>query len=107
MLPAVAAQTASNKAMKATQLYKIRGTKINSADPQLPAVRTAYPTEPCLTFFHPPIELASIRPRGRLHLDRRIDFAAICFGTLLHIRVAQVHIRLEHGCDSGWKRPRQ
>jgi hypothetical protein len=36
-----------------------------------------------LPFFHPPIELATLGPCGRLHLDRRIDFPAICFGTLL------------------------
>jgi len=30
---------------------------------------------------HPPIELAGLRPRDRLHPDRRIDFLAICFGS--------------------------
>jgi len=50
---------------------------INSSDPPLTAVGTAYPTPPFLPFSHPPIELASTRPRGHLHLDRRIDHAAI------------------------------
>jgi hypothetical protein len=38
-----------------------------------------------MPFVHPPIELAGLRPRGRLHPDRRIDFLAICFGTFLHL----------------------
>jgi hypothetical protein len=39
--------------------------------------------------LHPPIKAASTRPRGCLHLDRRIDFSAICFGMLLHLVVAE------------------
>jgi hypothetical protein len=35
---------------------------------------------------------AGFRPRSRLHVDRRIDFSAICFGTLLHIGIAKIHI---------------
>ena len=58
-------------------------TKINSSDPPLTAVGTADATQPFLPFFHPPIKLAGFRPRGRLYLDRRIDFSAICIGTLL------------------------
>jgi hypothetical protein len=57
----------------------------------VPAVRTAYAAPPFPPFLHPPIELPSFRPRGRLHLDRRIDFSAICFGTLLHL-AAEIHI---------------
>jgi hypothetical protein len=53
-----------------------RRTEINSPDPALTAVSTAYPTQPFLPIFHPPIELASFRPRGRLNLDRGIDFSA-------------------------------
>jgi hypothetical protein len=45
-----------------------------------------------LPFFHPPIELASCRPGGRVHLHRRIDFSAICFGTVLYVAVAVIHI---------------
>jgi hypothetical protein len=67
-------------------------TKINSPDPPLTAVCTADPTQPFLPFFHPPIELAAFRPGGRIHLDRRIDFSAICFGTLLQLRFAEIHI---------------
>jgi hypothetical protein len=67
-------------------------TKINSPDPPLPAVCTAYATPPFLPLFHPPIELASFRPCGCLHLDRRIDFSAICFGALLHLGIAEIHI---------------
>ena len=56
----------------------VRGrTKINSSYPALLTVRTAYPTQPLLPLFHPPIELAGLRPRGSLHLDRRIHFAPI------------------------------
>jgi hypothetical protein len=62
----------------------------------LPAVRTAYPTQPFLPFFHPPIELASFRPRGRLDLDRWIDFSAICFSMLVHVIVAENHFRPAH-----------
>ncbi len=59
------------------------GTKINSSDPASTAIGTAYPTPPVLAFFHPPIELASWRPRGRLDVDRWVDNSAICFGKLL------------------------
>ena len=52
-------------------------TKISSFDPPLTAVRTAYPTPPFLPFLHPPVELAACRPGGRLHLDRRVNFAAM------------------------------
>jgi hypothetical protein len=45
-----------------------------------------------LAFFNPPIELASFRPRGRLDLDRRIDFSAICLSKLLHVVVAEIEI---------------
>jgi hypothetical protein len=58
----------------------------------LTSVCTAYATPPFLPFFHPPIELASFRPRGRLGLDRRIDFSAICFGAVLHLVIAEIHI---------------
>jgi hypothetical protein len=58
----------------------------------LATVSTAYPTEPFLPFFHPPIELASCRPGGRVHLHRRIGFSAICFGTVLYVAVAVIHI---------------
>jgi hypothetical protein len=73
-------------------LLSARRTKISSPDPPLTTVCTAYATPPFLTFFHPPIKLASLRPYGRLHLDRRIDFSAICCGTLLHLMVAEIHI---------------
>jgi hypothetical protein len=67
------------------------GTKINSSDPPLMAVCTAYATPPFLPFFHPPIELASGRPGGRLDVDRWVDFSAIRFGMLLDILVAEIH----------------
>jgi hypothetical protein len=65
-------------------------TKIPSFDPPLPAVCTAYPTQPFLPFFHPPIELASSGPGSRLHLDRRVNFAAICFAVLARIEIPHV-----------------
>jgi hypothetical protein len=52
-------------------------------DPPLAAVRTAYPTEPLLALFDPPIQPPSFAPCGHLHLDWRIDFSAVCFGKLL------------------------
>ena len=67
-----------------------RGTKINSSYPPLTAVCTAYPTEPFPPLLHPPIELASFRPHGRLHLDRRIDFPTICFGMLTRTEIPHV-----------------
>jgi hypothetical protein len=69
-----------------------RGTKINSFDPPLTSIRTTHATPPLLPFFHPPIELASVRPHGRLHLDRWIDFSAICFGDLLQVIVAEIYL---------------
>jgi hypothetical protein len=53
----------------------------------LATIGTAYATPPFLPFSHPPVELASFRPGSRIHLDRRIDFSTICFGTLLHLVV--------------------
>jgi hypothetical protein len=58
----------------------------------LTPVCTGYATPPFLPFFHPPIKLASSRPRGRLDWDRCIDFSAICFGTLLDLIVGEIHI---------------
>jgi hypothetical protein len=73
-------------------LRAARGTKINSFDPPLTAVCIAYAAPPFLPFLHPPIELASLQPRGHLDLDRRIDFSAISFGKVLHVVVAEIHI---------------
>ena len=81
-------------------LCAARRPKINSSDPPLTAVRTAYPTPPFLPFFHPPIEPASLRPRGYVDLDGWVDISAISFGKLLHVLVAEIHIRLEHASDS-------
>jgi hypothetical protein len=73
-------------------LWAAPGTKINSSDPPLTAVCTAYATPPFPPFFHPPIELASFRPGGRVDLDWRIDFAAIGSGDLLQVIIAEIHI---------------
>lgn len=56
---------------------------MNSSDPPLTAVSTAYATPAFLSFFNPPIQLASFRLRRRLHLGRWINFSAICFAALL------------------------
>jgi hypothetical protein len=80
-------------------------TKINSSDPPLTAVRTAYASEPLLPFFHPPMKLASFQPCGRLYVDGRVDLSAICCGMLLHLFVAEIHIRLEHAYDSSAREP--
>jgi hypothetical protein len=63
---------------------------ITSFDPPLPAIGTAYPSAPFQAWpmlFHPPIELASRRPRGHLHRDRRVDFAAIRLPVLSRIKL--------------------
>jgi hypothetical protein len=57
----------------------------------LPAVCTAYATPPFLALLDPPIELAGSRPHGRLHLDRRIDFSAICVSDLLEVTVPEIY----------------
>jgi hypothetical protein len=53
-----------------SSLWATRRTKINGFDPALLTVSTAYATPPFLPFFHPPIKLATRRPRRRLDLDR-------------------------------------
>jgi hypothetical protein len=78
------------------------GTKITSFDPVLFTVRTACPTPPLQAWpmlFDPPIELASRRPGGHLHRDRRIDFPAVCFAVLARIEIP--HVQLEHADDCG------
>jgi hypothetical protein len=60
-----------------------RGTKINSFDPTLTAVFAAYPTQPLLALFHPPIELTTWRPRGCLDLDGWVDYTAVSLRKLL------------------------
>jgi hypothetical protein len=67
------------------------GTKINSSDPPLTTVCTAYTAQPLLALLSPPIELAGSRPHGRLHLDRRIDFSAICVSDLLEVTVPEIY----------------
>jgi hypothetical protein len=54
--------------------------------------RVPCPIHPWTTLQHPPVKLPSSRPDSRLHLDRRVDFAAIRFETALQIIVAEVHI---------------
>jgi len=63
----------------------LSGSKVTSPDPPLPAVGTVYPPEPLLTFFDPVVELPSSRPRGRVHLDGRINCSAVCFAVLARI----------------------
>jgi hypothetical protein len=46
-----------------------------------PSAPRTRPNHSCRV-FHPPIELACIRPGGCVHRDRWIDVSAICFGTL-------------------------
>jgi hypothetical protein len=69
-----------------------RGSKINSSDPPLPAVCTAYPTPPFPPFLHPPVQLASLAPCGGLHRDWWINFPAIYGRTLLQVVLAKIHI---------------
>ena len=56
------------------------------------AVLAAYPAPLFPPFLDPPVELACLGPRGRLHLDRRIDFPAICSGDLLQIIAAGINV---------------
>jgi hypothetical protein len=75
------------------------GTKINSSDPALTAVYTAYssePFQPWPVLFHPPIKLAGMRPCGHLDLDRRIDRTPVCFAVSARI---EIHEPLEHAYD--------
>jgi hypothetical protein len=69
-----------------------RRTKIPSLHPPLPAISTAYPTEPIPVLFDPIVQPASRRPRG--HLDRYgwVNFPAIIFGKTLQVVVAEIHI---------------
>ena len=74
------------------------GAKINSSDPPLPAVGTVYATQPFLPFLHPPIELASFRPRGHFHLNRRVDLPAICLTVLARISMNGIELApIVHG----------
>jgi hypothetical protein len=72
------------------QSITLDATKIDSSDPPLSTVLTAYPAPPRLALFDPPIELAARRPCGRLDLDRRIDFAAVRFTVLARIEIRHV-----------------
>ena len=58
------------------------------------AVCTAYSTPPFLPLFHPPIELAGCRSRRPLHLDRWIDFPAVCLSMLVYVIVAEIRDEL-------------
>jgi hypothetical protein len=64
--------------------------KIRSFDPSLTAVWTAYPSQPLLALFDPPVELASSGPRGCLNLDGRIHFPAIRFAVLTRIEIPHI-----------------
>jgi hypothetical protein len=55
-------------------------------------VCTTYPAEPLLALFDPIVELARFGSCGCLPLDRRIDYPAICFGKLLQVGIAEIHI---------------
>jgi hypothetical protein len=77
-----------------------RRSKISSFDPPLAAVPIPYPAKPLLPFFHPPIELASARPRSHFHLDWRLDFPAICLSILTRIKIFGGYAQLiEHSFD--------
>ena len=64
--------------------------KIRSFDPSSTAVWTAYPSQPLLALFDPPVELASSGPRGCLNLDGRIHFPAIRFAVLTRIEIPHI-----------------
>jgi len=44
-----------------------------------------------LPFFHQS-SWRALAPYSRIHLDRRIDFSTICFGKVLHLVDAEIHI---------------
>jgi hypothetical protein len=80
-------------------------TKINSPDPPLPTVSTAYPTPPLPTFPHPPIELAGPCPCSHINLDEWIDLPAIGCGTARN--GVRIDLRADAGSRervSGWRR---
>jgi hypothetical protein len=64
--------------------------KIRSFDPSLTAVWTAYPSQPLLALFDPPVQLASSGPRGCLNLEGRIHFPAIRFAVLIRIEIPHI-----------------
>jgi len=69
-------------------------SQITRLDPPLLTVGTAYPPEPLQAWpvlLDPPVQLSGERPRGYIHLDRRVDFPAICFGAPLHLVIAEIH----------------
>jgi hypothetical protein len=68
------------------------GAQIGGLDPALLTVGSAYPSEPLLALFDPPVELASWRPHSYVHRYRRVDNAAIRLGDPLQVSVAQLHI---------------
>jgi hypothetical protein len=68
-------------------LSALSRSKIRSFDPPLASIGPAYPTQPLLPFFHPPIERAASGPRCCLDFDRRVDFAAICFGVVIDLHI--------------------
>jgi hypothetical protein len=94
MIARVKYRALQQRELRASQVMAVSrsGTKINGSDPPLPAVLPRTRPPPFLPFFHPPVELPSLRPGGRLYLDRRIDFSAICFGKLVHLAVAEIHV---------------
>jgi hypothetical protein len=67
-------------------------TEISTSDPPLAPVGTAYPVPPFVPFFHPPVELPSSRPGGRLHVERWVGFSAIWCVPVLQVGIAEIHI---------------
>jgi excisionase family DNA binding protein len=90
-------------------LLTVGRTQINRFDPPLTTVRATDSAAPFPPFFHPPIELASIRPGRRLNRYRRIDFSAICCGELLQVAqtaaVLDVNPRTVYNAISDGKLP--
>jgi hypothetical protein len=65
-------------------------TKIRSFDPLLTTIWPAYPAQPLLALFDPPVESAAWRPRCCLDFDRQIHFAAISFAVLTRIEIPHI-----------------
>ena len=68
-------------------LWTAGGTNITSFDPPLPAVGTAYSTEPLLTLFRPPVERAGVRPRRHVNRDWWVDFSSVRFAVLVRVEL--------------------
>jgi hypothetical protein len=95
---AVSVSTGRNQYVGGCQGYGFAIDHVSWPDEdQLPSSISAgrsnpYSSPPLFALLDPVVELASVRPHRDLHLDRRINFSAICCGMLLQVGVTEIHI---------------